>query len=552
MLTIEQYIAQRKKTDKLNEFDFKNHTENMSAVMKYVMEYFNIYLNPEEYDYETVKLEQTALKIEREVAGAFPKSKDFIVTYYKKYKMRIDKTFKSWFKDLDYMELFYSFEDYENAVNQFFDNKKIQDMEVTQYKDELLILAKEVKEREFEEPSRSGYKYLDEAINSWIKNTYAEYKVNLVDFVSEIAYSYYKKYIEYVYDRSAEQSYHINRYNHRYNSNPFGIEEIYKENSHRPFIQGRKGELEMLIMYDWLFTWIKDTEYWPEYVNLCVSTGRVSIVDNMNVLLPVIKKSISYSEDITSTMVLVETTTGALKTDPNGPYILRLVYEKDNDIIWKSDEQLSSVICNFQESFSVYGIPYALELLSPLRSSTYNEQEFFARYSLLEKKMKKYPDMAIALLNGPQRHKSKLSYLMQTTEDVIKIRTVAKEMKFRLKISLDISKLIKKKNYRGDFEKEFNQLSEIRQSIIGLHLSNSFPSGRISELIYKDDKVYLNQFDYPEVSSFLESIVMLFSDNLCRYFVPEEVNNSEELEELTDNLLRGGFSFVEQRGDQRI
>lgn len=552
MLTVEQYITQMKRKEKLDEFDFKNHAENMASVVKCVVEYFNTYLNPEEYDYEAVKLEQTAVKVEREIADTLPQSKAFIVEYYKKYKTRIDRTLKSHLKSYEYMDLFFCSDDFENAANQFCNDRKPQDTGLVQYKRELILLAKELKDRETEKPSRTGYKHLDEVLLSWVNSTYAEYKVNLFDFASGIAGEYYEKYIEYIYDRSSERGYHINRYNHRYNNNPFGIDEIYKDNSHRPFVQGRKGELEMLIMYEWLFSWSEDPEYWPEYVNLCVATGRVSTVRNMNMLLPVKNKGIAYPADIIGSMVFAETTTGTLKADPGGPYILRIFYDKDNDIVWKDDEQLSSIIRNLQETFGQYGVPYALELLSPLRTSTYNEKEFFARYSLLEKKLKKYTNMMIALVNGPQRHKAKQSYLMQTTEDVIKIRTLAKEMNFRLKISLDISKLIKNKNYESQFERDFNQLSEIRHSIVGVYLSNSFPSGRISEIIYKDDKVYLNQFDYPKVSEFLGSIAALFSDNQCRYFVPEEANSLEELEELTDNLLRGGFSFVEQKSEQQI
>ena len=141
---------------------------------------------------------------------------------------------------------------------------------------------------------------------------------------------------------------------------------------------------------------------------------------------------------------------------------------------------------------------------------------------------------------------------MQTTEDVIKIRTLAKEMKFRLKFSLDVSKLIKSKNHQSEFEKDFNQLSEMRHSIVGVHLANNFPSGWMSEVIRDDDSTYLNQFDYPRLSGFLSSIVALLSDNQCRCFIPEDASSPEALEELVDNLLRGGFSFVEQRGETRL
>ncbi|QDR81317.1 hypothetical protein [Sporomusa termitida] len=552
MLTVEQYIFQMKKKEKIDEFDFKKHAENMAAVMKCVVEYFNTYLNPEEYDYEAIKLEQSAAKVEKEIADTLPRSKNFIIDYYKKYKSRIDRTLKSHLKSYEYMELFFSRDDFEDIVNEFCEDRKMQDMGLAEYKEELISLAQELKERETEKPSRTGYKYLGESLFSWIKDTYAEYKVNLVGFAGETAYEYYKKYVENIYDRSAEQHYHINRYNHRYNNNPFGIDEIYKDNCHRPFIEGRKGELEMLIMYEWVHSWVEDAEYWPEYVNLCVNTGRVNIVRNMNILLPVINKGVDYPEDIKSSIVFVETTTGALKIDPSGPYILRLTYDKENDFIWKDDEQMTRIIANLQETFAAYGPPYALELHSPLRAPTYNEKEFFARYSQLEKKLKKYTDMTIALVNGPQRHKAKSSYLMQTTEDVIKIRTLAKELKLRLKISLDISKLITNKNNHSQFEHDFDQLSEIRHSIIGVHLANTFSGSGFLDRLYKADKVYLNQYEYPRLSNFLGSISALFNDNRRRYFVPEEVKGPEELEELADNLLRAGFSFDEWKDEQQL
>jgi len=106
MLTIEQYISQMKKKDKLDEFNFQNHAENMTKVIKYVMDYFNSYLNPETYDYENIKVEQTLLKIDQEIGTTYPKSKDFILRYYKEYKSRIDRTLKNYITDLKYYHLF--------------------------------------------------------------------------------------------------------------------------------------------------------------------------------------------------------------------------------------------------------------------------------------------------------------------------------------------------------------------------------------------------------------------------------------------------------------
>ncbi len=45
MLSIEEYIARRKKEDKLNEFDIDARAQNIKICVDYVFEYFNNYLN---------------------------------------------------------------------------------------------------------------------------------------------------------------------------------------------------------------------------------------------------------------------------------------------------------------------------------------------------------------------------------------------------------------------------------------------------------------------------------------------------------------------------
>jgi len=182
MLTIEQYITQMKRKDKLDEFNFQNHAENMTMVIKYVMDYFNNYLNPETYDYEKIKVEQTLLKIDQEIGTTYPKSKDFILRYYKEYKSRIDRTLKSYITDLKYYHLFYCKEDYENAVDAFCNSSKVKGTGVDNYKEDLVVLAKEIKDNETEKPSFSSYRYLDDSLIDWVKSTYREYKVNIIQF----------------------------------------------------------------------------------------------------------------------------------------------------------------------------------------------------------------------------------------------------------------------------------------------------------------------------------------------------------------------------------
>ena len=69
MLSVEDYIIQQKKKDKLDEFDFTKHSENMAAVIGYVTNYFSEYLKPEDYDYERIQTEKSIEKIKKEEAA---------------------------------------------------------------------------------------------------------------------------------------------------------------------------------------------------------------------------------------------------------------------------------------------------------------------------------------------------------------------------------------------------------------------------------------------------------------------------------------------------
>jgi hypothetical protein len=543
MLTVEQYISQMKKKDKLDEFNFQNHAENMTTVIKYVMDYFNTYLNPETYDYENIKIEQTILKIDQEIGTTYPRSKDFILRYYKDYKSRIDRTLKNYISELKYYDLFYNKEDYESAVDDYCNSSKVKGIGVDNYRENLVILAQEIKDNETEKPSFSSYRYLDDSLIAWIKNTYREYKVNIIQFTEGYIWKYNERYVERKYVRESETHYYINRYNHRYNNNPFSTDEVYQENCSRPFVEGKKGELEMLMMYDWIFDNVEDSDYWSEYVNLCISTQRVKLVKNINALIPVKVKDITYPPDVQCSKSYIETYNGLISNGPGTSYILRLSYNKENDGIWKDEKELKSVISNLHEAFSKYFPPDVIEIFPPLRSNTYNEEEFFQKYNIFEKAMKKYTNMKIVMINGPERYYSKPKYLMQTVDDIINIRKTIKEMKYHMKLTIDISALFKKKSYGHDLEERLNKLSEIRNSIVGIHLSNIQDVYSIFSEIRKEDDVYLNSYGYRKYSDFLGGISAIFNDNLPRYFVPEHVVGSEDLEELVDVLLRGGFSF---------
>ncbi|MTK10930.1 MAG: hypothetical protein F8N39_02120, partial [Clostridiaceae bacterium] len=315
MLKLEEYITKRKKEDKIDEFDFKKHSENMASIIKYVTDYFNNYLNLEDYDYEKIKTQQTVDKFKNDIQKRYPETYDYIISYYSDNKKRLDKYVAKAYEDMKDSELFYREEDYKKVAEYVIEKKLNIPMNETLFH-KLSVMAREYRKDENECPSISEMKELDNALVDWVKCVFRKYHVNLLNYASEVAYHYYKTYVVTEYDRDTDTFYHINKYDYRYQENPFDINDIYARNEHREFIKDHRGELEMLIMYCWLNDEIRDLDYWPEYVQLCIDSNRVKLSKRKHVFIPVQISNINYPPEIVTLGKYVETVNGLIEVDP--------------------------------------------------------------------------------------------------------------------------------------------------------------------------------------------------------------------------------------------
>lgn len=91
MLTIEEYIARRKKEDKLNEFDLDVRTQNMKICVDYVFEYFNNYLNTTEAEEKTVLHSEKLEKYRKQLLDYEPEVRNWAVSMYDKYGKQVHR-----------------------------------------------------------------------------------------------------------------------------------------------------------------------------------------------------------------------------------------------------------------------------------------------------------------------------------------------------------------------------------------------------------------------------------------------------------------------------
>lgn len=542
MLTIQEYIAKRKQEDKLDEFDIKKQSEIISTVIQYVMDYFNSYLDIAKYSAEQLKVQQAIDKFKGTIMERFPTKVEFIISYYWESKKRLDLYIQNAIKEMEDSDLFYLPED-DIKVAQYVCIKKLKISSISEeFLNNVANCVQEYRAYRGEQPKNSDMKGLDNAIVDWVKKTYLKYHVDLLEYTRAVSWEYFETYVERIYSRSDERHYYINKYDYRYQDNPFDIDAIYERNQHRDFIRGHKGELEMLIMYFWLYEDICDFEYWPEYVNLCLETGRVKLGTHKRKLIPVTVGSIEYPSDINSEVRYIETYDGVLENKPQGPYVLALLNGKKNEGLWKSQDAIARVLKNLKECFKQYGEPVLLEITSPYKEVDLNEEKFIRQYQIFERGLKRYSKMSIALVNG-HRLKSK-NYMIAEIKDMIGMYNICTDLKLRLKLSIDFSQIKNNRGGKYDMDEIMNSLATMRNFIVAIHINKIDEEGGIRALYAKDPRrEYVNQYDYTPVSYFISSLGMVLDDKKIRLFIPTGVEKTEKLEVLIDGFLRGGFHF---------
>src|SRR4030042_465081 len=79
MLKFEEYVARRKKEDRLNEFDVDARNENLRICVNYAFEYFNNYLDITTAENRTVSQNEKVEKYRKQLQEYDPEVRDWLV-----------------------------------------------------------------------------------------------------------------------------------------------------------------------------------------------------------------------------------------------------------------------------------------------------------------------------------------------------------------------------------------------------------------------------------------------------------------------------------------
>ncbi len=269
MLTIEQYIARRKKEDKVNEFDPEARNQNTKLCVDYVFEYYNNYLNITELEEKTVLHNEKIDKYRKQLRAYNPEVKEWLVEIYNKYGKQLNRYIGNILKEDEFFFLYSTDSEFRSASYDCY-SKLIKKFSFLKEQTEMLYLfIKGYHGIESEKIFTFKTPRISDELNDWIDKTWSKYRVNILSFANN--------WISYFSDnediwasshkKKSQETWRKYEYDYKQKSNLFNLNSLYRKMPKKSFTKGRKQDLEILFMYYWLHDIEGDDDnYWDEYL----------------------------------------------------------------------------------------------------------------------------------------------------------------------------------------------------------------------------------------------------------------------------------------------
>ncbi|MCG5254785.1 MULTISPECIES: hypothetical protein [Brevibacillus] len=268
MLTVEEYIAKRKKEDQLNEFSLANRMENMKTCVNYVFEYFNQYLDISKLDEQTVLNNERLEKYKNSISEFEEEIQEWLVHIYDEYNKKLDRTIVNFLKKDELFYLYSSDSEFRSLSYECYAQLVKKNPFLKDQTEMLFLFIKDYK-RIQSQPNDVKILISDE-VDQWVEKTWQKYKVDILAFCSDWVHRFFDNTDTWPvsHRKKSDSPYWKYDYDYKQKSNLFNLNSLYRRISDKPFIKGKKQYLEIIMMYFWLHQIEGDEEnYWQEYMS---------------------------------------------------------------------------------------------------------------------------------------------------------------------------------------------------------------------------------------------------------------------------------------------
>lgn len=259
----------RMKEESINEWDPKLRSENTRACVNYVFEYFNNYLAEDFFDEKTILEIERLEKFRKQLENYEPHVQEWLVNAYDEFGKQMNIVIRNFTKKQDLFLLFNSDSEFRGLSYECY-SQLIKKYPFLKNNTEMIYeVIKQLHRIESSTRFNESDFFINESINEWIKDTFYAHNVNIVAFADDWINNFYDNENLWPTRHKKKSSLEFRKYDYDYKqkNNLFIINDLYRKLPKKPFLRGRKQDMEILMMYLWLHNIEGDQEYWEEYIS---------------------------------------------------------------------------------------------------------------------------------------------------------------------------------------------------------------------------------------------------------------------------------------------
>ncbi len=277
MISLEEYIARRKKEDRLNEFNVEQRVENMRICTNYVFEYFGSYLDTTAAEERTALESDKLDKYRKQLEDYDQETREWLVGIYADYGKRLNLVIANILKRDELFLLYHAESEFRSASYDCY-SKLIRKHPFLREQTEMLFrFIKEyhrvlsLRNRRWDTP------FISTEIDEWRTETWAKHQVDVAGFCRNWAERFWDDEDSWPvsHRRKSKDTFRKYDYDIRQKSNLFNLDSLYRRMPKNAFTRGRKQDFEILMMYYWLHGLEGDPDgYWQEYSERVIASNR--------------------------------------------------------------------------------------------------------------------------------------------------------------------------------------------------------------------------------------------------------------------------------------
>ncbi|QIB67804.1 hypothetical protein Ami103574_00045 [Aminipila butyrica] len=264
MLSIEEYIAKRKKEDRLDEFDGKFKDENLKICVNYIFEYFMNYISITEFEMKSIIKDERVEEYRKTLRAYEPEIIEWLTNIYDKSGKYANRIIGNMLEKYDFFSIFNTESEFREVSYELYKRITKRIPELKGQSEMIFQFIKAYHKKRAHAEGFSDYTFSNSILN-WLEQTRKKYGVNIAVF----AY----KWLDQLYENkdlwpntNRKDRFGQSEYDYTQKRNVFNLESLYRNIPKKAFIRGKKQELEALMMYIWLHNYCRDENgYWDEY-----------------------------------------------------------------------------------------------------------------------------------------------------------------------------------------------------------------------------------------------------------------------------------------------